>query len=452
MPEAAPRGGRLSLTERLSYGFGDLGYSLAYNMASGFLLYYYTVIVKLPAASVGTIFLAARLLDAVIDILVGVAVDKTRSRWGRTRPYFLFTALPYCLVLVLVFSVPDWSQNAQLVYAFLTFKALGILMSLGSIPYTALMPMMTLDTGERLRLSGMRSIGTSVSVILGTAATMPLVGLFGGGNEQRGFLATAILFAGLSLIALTLLFRNCRERFEDQTSPRFAVLPAIGEMLRNRAWLVCFAFCLLYFVRFGAMISLTAFFAIDVLGRPWMIGVLLPAISGMLLLASFIAPPVLARAGVRKGCFGAILVSIVLFAFLPATEGNPPLFLALYFLASIATSMTITGIFTMAAEAVDYHEWKFGTRNEGLLSSGISLSTKIGMAIGTAAIAYSLGLAGYEPGAVSDVARATIRWSYYGWPIVLLGLQALVVLAWPMDGLHARIRADVAGRLAPQPA
>lgn len=436
MPEAdaeSAGAARLSLTERLSYGFGDFGYSLAYNMAGAFLLFYYTNVVMLPAAAVGTIFLAARLLDAVVDILVGIAVDKTRTRWGRTRPYFLFTAIPYALVFILVFSVPDWSQNAKLIYAFLTFKALGILMSLGSIPYTALMPMMTTDTGERLKLGGMRSIGTSVSVILGTAATMPLVGLLGGGDQQRGFLATAILFAGLSLIALFMLFRNCKERFDDGSSPRFAVLPAIGEMLRNRAWLICFAFTLLYFVRFGTMISLTAFFAIDVLGRPWMISILLPAISGTLLIAAFIAPPILSRAGIRKGCFVAIIVAIALFAALPLVEAQAPLFLALYVAASVATSVTITGIFTMAAEAVDYHEALFGTRNEGLLSSGISLATKIGMAIGTAAIAYSLAAAGYVPNAVSDAARQTIRWSYYGWPIGLLALQAIVVLGWPMS-------------------
>lgn len=429
MPEAADA--RLPLVARLSYGFGDFGYSLAYNMAGAFLLFYYTNVAMLPAAAVGTIFLAARLLDAVVDILVGIAVDKTRSRWGRTRPYFLFTAVPYAAMLILVFSVPDWSQDAKIVYAFLTFKALGILMSLGSIPYTALMPMMTRDTGQRLKLGGMRSIGTSVSVILGTAATMPLVGLFGGGDQQRGFLATAVLFAGLSLVALFMLFRNCRERYDDGASPRFAVLPAVGEMLRNRAWLICFAFTLLYFVRFGTMISLTAFFAIDVLGHPWMISVLLPAISGTLLIAAFIAPPILARAGIRRGCFAAILLAIALFAMLPLAEASPPLFLALYVAASVATSVTITGIFTMAAEVVDYHERLFGTRNEGLLSSGISLATKIGMAVGTAAIAFSLAAAGYAPSAVSDVARHTIRWSYYGWPIVLLALQAIVVLGWP---------------------
>ena len=166
----------LSLRERLSYGFGDMGFSLAYNMASGFLLLYYVNVVKLPATAVGTIFLVARLLDAVIDVLVGIAVDRTQSRWGRTRPYFLFSALPYALVFIAVFAVPDWGQTAQLAYAFITFKALGILMSIGSIAYTALLPMMPQDTTERLRLSGMRSRGTSASVGPDTRRGRPISG------------------------------------------------------------------------------------------------------------------------------------------------------------------------------------------------------------------------------------------------------------------------------------
>lgn len=171
---------RLSLKEKLSYGMGDMGFSLPYNMASGFLLIYYINVVRLPAAAVGTIFLVARLMDAVIDLAVGVAVDRTRTRWGRTRPYFLFTAVPYAVLSVAVFAVPDsWGQTAQLIYAFLTFKALGIMMSLGAIPYTALMPMMTSDTSERLKLGGMRSIGTSVSVVLGTAAVQPILAHLG---------------------------------------------------------------------------------------------------------------------------------------------------------------------------------------------------------------------------------------------------------------------------------
>lgn len=280
---------RLRLSEKLSYGFGDMGFSLPYNMASGFLLLYYVNVVKLPAAAVGTIFLVARLLDAVIDMAVGIAVDRTRSRWGRTRPYFLFTAVPYALCSVAVFAVPEsWSQGAQLVYAFLTFKALGILMSVGSIPYTALMPMMTTDQGERLKLGGWRSVGTSVSVVLGTAAVQPILAAFGGEEQPDGYRVAAAIFAVIGVISILALYRNCQERVVDEAPPRFAILPELGRMVRNRAWIVSFLSCLVYFVRFGGMMSITAYFAIDVLRAPWMIGVMLPAVAGMLLLSAFL--------------------------------------------------------------------------------------------------------------------------------------------------------------------
>lgn len=443
---ATNREGRLSLAERLSYGFGDLGFSLPYNMASGFLLYFYVTVEKLPAAAVGTIFLLARLLDAVIDVLVGISIDRTKSRWGQTRPYFLFMALPYAAVFVAVFAMPAGSEWLRLAYAFATFKALGILMSLGSIPYTALMPMITDRPEDRLKLSGMRSIGTSVSVVLGTAATMPLVGFFGGGDEKRGFLGVAALFALFSLIAIAALFRNCRERVHERNAERQAVLPVVGQMVRNRAWLVAFAFCLAYFIRFGAMMAVTPYFAIDVLHRPWMISIMLPAVAGMLLLSSFFAPPLYARFGIRKGCMIVLSTAIALFAVLPLCEGQPPMFLTVYIGASFATSLTITAAFTMIADTVDWHEWRFGNRSEGILSAGVSLATKVGMALGTAGVAFLLAWVSYSAEAVSETARNAIRWSYYGGTVTLIGVQVLIAMFWPMDGLHQTIRDDIANR------
>lgn len=440
---------RLTLTERLSYGFGDMGFSLPYNMASGFLLIYYINVVRLPAAAVGTIFLVARLMDAVIDVMVGIAVDRTRTRWGRTRPYFLFTALPYAMLSVAVFMVPaGWGQTAQLIYAFLTFKALGILMSLGAIPYTALMPMLTRDTAERLKLGGMRSIGTSVSVVLGTAAVQPILAHFGGENAPGGYQAAAALFALISLVAVMALFRNCRERIVDSAPAHFPLLPEVSRMLRNRAWWVVFGFCLVYFIRFGGMMAVTVYFALDVLQQPWMISVMLPAVAGMLLLSAFVAPPILARTGIRLGCTVALGLAAALYAVLPLVESQPPLFLAVYIAACLANSITITAAFTMGAQAVDYHEWRFASRKEGLLSAGVSLATKVGMAVGTAGIAFALAAAGYDPQAVTDTARNAIRWTYYGGVVALLLIQIVIVLFWPMDGLSQRIRDEIEARNA----
>ena len=444
-------GQKLRFGEKLSYGMGDFGYGLIWNAVGAFLLYYYTNVALLSAAAVGTLFLTARLFDALIDLGVGVMVDRTRTRWGRTRPYFLLTGIPFCIVFVLTFMVPDLSYTGKLIYAFVTFNLLGILFSLGSVPYSALLPMMTAAPGQRLQLSSMRSIGTAASVIVATAATMPLVGALGGGNESRGFFLTALLFGVISLLLIYNLFFNTREGCYDQAPVNFNVLGAVRDMLRNRAWLVTFLFCTLNFVRFGVVLSVTAFFAIEVLRAPWMISILLPAVSGTLLLGAFIAPPILRRTGIRRGCVGAILVAIVLYVMLPFVEATPPLFLTLFISASIAISVTMTAIFAMAADSVDYHEWLYSSRNEGLLSSGISLATKIGMAVGTAVVAYTLAIAGYAPGEVSEGARFAIRWTYYGWPVAVLAIQCAVILWWPMDGMHARIREEVGARNRPEP-
>jgi Na+/melibiose symporter-like transporter len=382
-------------------------------------------------------------------MLVGIAVDRTRSRWGRTRPYFLFSAVPYALCAVAVFAVPqDWGQTAQLIYAFLTFKALGILMSIGSIPYTALMPMMTVDQGERLKLGGWRSVGTSVSVVLGTAAVQPILAAYGGEGQPGGYRVAATIFAAIGLISILALYRNCQERVVDSAPQHFAILPEVGRMINNRAWVVSFLSCFIYFIRFGGMMAITAYFAIDVLRAPWMIGVMLPAVAGMLLLSAFFAPPILRRTGIRRGSVIVLSLAAALFAALPLVESNPPLFLTLYIAGCLANSITITAAFTMIAETVDYHEWLYATRKEGLLSAGISLATKLGMALGTAGVAFVLAASGYAPDAVTDTARGAIRWAYYGGVPALLLIQVVIVLFWPMDGKHAQIRADIEARTA----
>lgn len=434
--------------EKISYGIGDFACGLSWNAVGAFLLYFYTNVALLPAAAVGTLFLLSRLFDAGVDLGVGIMVDRTRTRWGRTRPYFLFTAIPFSILLVLTFTTIDGSTGAKLAYAYVTFSLLGILYSFLAVPFSALMPMMTRDHGTRMQLGSARAIGTSVSVILATAATMPLVILLGGGNERLGFALVALIFAGLTLAALLNLFFSCRERHHDEAPAGGAIMPHVGAMFRNRAWLVTFLFCTLNFLRFGCVISVTAFFAIEVMRAPWMIGILLPAVSGTLLLSAFIAPFIFKRTGIRKGCMIALTLAIVLHLILPWVEAQHGLFLTLFIVAAVLVSVTMTAIFTMAADAVDYHEWVFGTRNEGLLSSGISLSTKIGMAVGTAIIAYVLAIGGYDPKAVTEGARAAIRWSYYGWPIAIMVVQIIIVSFWPMDGLHERIRRDIAAKAA----
>jgi GPH family glycoside/pentoside/hexuronide:cation symporter len=423
----------LSFRAKLSYGLGDFAFGLSWNVIGAFLLFFYTDVALLPAAAVGTLFLASRLLDAVFDPAVGILVDRTRTRWGRARPYLLFGAVPFGLLCAATFWSPPVGEGGRLAWAVVTFVVVGLVFSLVNIPYNALMPMMTRDPAERYRLSGLRSAGTAASVIVATAATTPLVAAIGGGNQRFGFLAVASLFGCISTLLILNLFANCRETVaEPDEAHQSEVVPAIGAMFRNRAWLVVFAFTILNFVRFGALLSATPFFALNVLGHPWMIPVMMPAVSGMLLIASVIAPPYLRRLGMRGGNRMALGAALILFAALPFVEGRPALFLSLYFASSLVLSLTMTAIFAMAAETVDYHQQLYGVRNEGLLSSGISLATKIGMALGGAVIAYGLAIVQYDPAHHTPGAVAGIRWLYYAPALATILLQLACIGFYPL--------------------
>ncbi|GGE82791.1 MFS transporter [Sphingomonas prati] len=427
-PVASPP---LRASAKLAYGLGDFGFGLSWNMVGAFLLFFYTDVALLPAAAVGTLLLISRLADAAVDPLIGMMVDRTRSATGRARPWFRLGAIPFGLLCVATFWSPPGGEAIRLVWAVVTFGVLGLLFSVVNIPYGALLPMMTNRHDERLSLGSLRAAGTAISVIVATAATMPLVGLFGGGDQRRGFLLVAVLF-GLATTLTTLNLLRCPEQVHAADPPsRQRLWPQVRAMVANRAWYTVFLFALLNFVRFGALLAITPFFAIHVLGQPWMISILLPAVSGTLLIGSMLAPAYFRRWGMRRGNLIALGAALPLFALLPLAEGSISLFLTLYLAGSVLLSITMTAIFAMAAEAIDHHETLTGTRNEGLLSSGISLSTKIGMAIGGALVAYGLAAVGYAPGTVGAGVVAGMRWLYYAPILTCLVAQMAVIARYP---------------------
>jgi GPH family glycoside/pentoside/hexuronide:cation symporter len=229
------------------------------------------------------------------------------------------------------------------------------------------------------------------------------------------------------------VFINCHEAVthRDDGQPRGGVGAAIGAMLRNRAWQVVSLFTLLNFVRFGALLSVTAYFAINVLQKPWMISILLPAVSGTLLIGAAIAPPYLRRFGTRRANTMALAAAILLTCTLPWFEDRPPVFLAVYLCAQTFLGLTMTSIFAMAAECVEHHERQFGIRDEGLLSSGVSFSLKVGTALGSAVTAYGLAYAGYQPAAISAHAVHIIRELYYVPAVTVGALQLLCIQFYP---------------------
>lgn len=448
---APPRPGpekRLGFTEKLSYGLGDLSASLAWNTASAFALIFYTDIALLPAAAIGFLLFFTRIFDAILDLFLGFAVDRTRTRWGRARPYLLYAAVPIGILTAFTFYVPDLSENMRLFYAWITYFLLGLFVSIANIPYSALMPLMTSDFKEKLDLSAARSIATSIGVIAVTAGFMHMVGWLGRGDQEQGYFLTATIIGATATIMLLLCFMNCRERNVLGSERLEGIWVSLRHLFSNQAWLTVSTFAFANFIRFGGILALTPLFAIYVLGKPWMISILMPALSGTLLLAAFFAPPILKRLGMRTGCILSLIGAAICYIILPFTETQPWLFIGIYILSSLIISVTLTATYAMASDAVDYHEWTTGVRHEGLLSAGVAFAIKVGMALGGSFIAFGLAFGGYNPENVTEQAKDVMSWMYYGIPLVAFALQLFIIRFYPVDALRGQIDAELKARRA----
>jgi len=423
----------LSRLEVFGFGAGEVALSLSWNAVGAFALYFYTNIAFLPAAIIGTILFVTRIFDAILDVVIGLVVDRTNTRWGKARPYLLFGAIPFGLLSVFVFISPDASETVRLIWAGATYFLLGLVLSGISIPTHAMLPMMARNLEDKLKLSASRSVGTSIGVIAVTASFLPAVKLFGSGDERQGFLIMATIIGVLATSFLFLMFATCRERFTIKSDLSQKVGKSLKSMVRNLAWLVVSGFAFLNFIRFGAILALTPYFAINVLEKPWMISILMPALSGTLLVSAFFAPAILKRLEMRNGCSWSIACAGVLYLLLPLVEESPWTFIGIYVASSMFVSVTLTGTFAMASDAVDFHQWRFGARQEGMLSAGLAFSVKAGMAFGAAIIAYALAFSDYDPTNVSEGSKQVISLLYYGIPPLIFAIQFVCLRLYPID-------------------
>jgi GPH family glycoside/pentoside/hexuronide:cation symporter len=445
VPNASQTPDRPGLAEQLSYIGGEFASNFAWNMVAGFLLYYYSDIALLPVAALGTLMLAARVLDAAIDPIVGIAVDHTRSRWGQARPYLLFASIPFGILCVATFAVPDWAPSAKVLYGYLTFTLLGVCYSLLYIPYGALQPMMVRDPALKVRIGSWRAMATSLASIVVYSLVQPIASLTGPAKRAQGFTLAATVVATISVALYLLVYARVRERFVAPT--KGSGQSVIGELRRlaaNPVWQFVFIYVLLIFIRIGVMVSVTAYFANNVLHRPWVLSVLLPMLSVAILLGGFLAGQLLRRFGRRTLNALALVSTAVIYLVLPYFEGSTMQLVAGFMAANIGGGILAATVFIACSDAVEYHEWTYGERSEGLVFATVSFGMKVGMAIGAAATAYALSWVNYDPRAMSSDATQMVRILFYYVPVGLCVLQ--LVCVWLLGRERVRPGAPATGQ------
>lgn len=229
----------LSFREKFGYGLGDSASNFFFQVFNIFLLYYYTDIFGLHPASVGIMFLATKVIDAISDPLMGIIADRTNTRWGKFRPYLQWIAIPYGLLGYAMFSNPQFSATGKLIYAYATYTLMMLAYTAINIPYSALMGVMSSSSIERTSVSSYRFICAFVAAwLIGTFVT-PLKTMLGGGNEAEGFRLTMLLFAGLSIALFWVTFATTKERVKPLQKNTDLKLD-FKAMLGNGPWIALF--------------------------------------------------------------------------------------------------------------------------------------------------------------------------------------------------------------------
>jgi len=443
---------RLGPTQYLGYAAGDSANNLAFSMSSMFLLLYYTDVAGISAAAVGTMFLVVRFWDALADLFAGRLVDKTQSRWGKFRPFILFGALPLLLMSVAVFSIPTplHGTSGGLVWAYITYAALGLLYSLVNIPYGSLAAAMTQAPTERAKLATWRVYGSNLTILMLAFVVAPQIK--GSSNLQRSLTITTLLFVVVGAALYLFTFLTAKEQVQRDV-PQVSLRQSFATLKTNRPLIMLCVSSLLFLTGMIAASTVGAFYARDVLGNAnAFIFMTLVQTAGTFAIAAFI-PKLVRTLGKKRGYLVLGLVAIVAGAGITLAPGAGlvvPLFF--FFLLGIGVGGVNTLMWALEADTVEYGEWKTGVRTEGTTYALFSFTRKLGQALGGSAAAYTIGLGGYLAGkgvVQTDSAKTAIKVAAGVLPAGFILLSLALMFFYPLtERVFRDVVADVAARRA----
>ena len=440
----------LPLREKLGYGIGDFGFNLYWANIWSFLLIFYTDVMGLGLAAVGTMMLVTKLVCAVADPMIGAVADRTQTRHGRFRPWLLWGTLPLVVMGVLTWTVPDLGAGGKLLWAYVTFSLLMLCYTVLSMPYSALSGVITPDPQQRTTLISFRFIAAFAGTTLVNWLTLDLVRWLGRGDEPLGWQLALAIYGVIAAACFLAVFLTTRERVRAlPQQERSAVRQDVADLLHNRPWLVLFALALIIMITIVMRSGSLAYYLKYYLDRPELTGVFLGSYSVALAVGAALTP-VMTRYVDKKRLLmwlmaGVGVASCAMY-FVPA-DAVWVLF-ALNLLIGLMLGPKSPLAFSMYADCADYTEWKTGRRATAMTFAAATFSQKLGGALASAGIAWLLAAMGYVANqAQSDASRLGIALALTVIPGVVALVAAWVMRFYPLDDTAlARVQAELQQR------
>ena len=446
---------KVKVGEKLSYALGDVGSNLIYQPLTAFALFYLTNIAGIGAAIAGTILLLGQLLNGVTDLVLGVLIDKTRTRWGKTRPWILFSALPMALCLIAVFAIPTGlDETGKVVWAFVAYAlVMAVFYTASNVAYSALLSVITSNPRTRVTLTSMRFIFAVFTSLIVTTVTLPAVNALGGG--QGAWTTIAVIYGVISVVTFLVVFFGTRERIiavdDEQSSAKQPLKVMLGQLFRNRYFLLAAALFLLFYLVSGLSQAVGVYYAADILHSEAAFSLLsLVGIFPLLLGIPFM-PWLMGKFG-KRPLFLVGTALMLVGALLPVIDPRSlPIVLIGGVLRGFGMVPLTAGIFALVADVVDYGEWKNGVRTDGLIFSSVVFGQKLGGGLASAGTGWILAIGGYAAGAQTQTAGAeqAILTAYVYVPIVLTVLIGVVVWFFRIERYRPQIEIYLAQHDAP---
>lgn len=448
---------KLSFAEKVSYGFGDFGNGFMFDLGQAFLLKFFTDVAGIPAVSAAFVFVVTKVFDAFMDPIAGTYIDtrKVTGHSGRFRGIMFRSSIALALLTVLTFVTPGSTPTWNLVYAYISYMAWGVLYSFTNVPYGSLASVMTQDSQQRAQLASFRQAGSVSALLLTGVLFMPIVYAFD--NPRVGYAVAAAVMSVIGVIGFFIALTGTRERVPVARCDEKMTFGEFGRTITgNRPLLVLILMTVFSIAAYNLATAMIVYFTQYYLGNKSLVSTVnLISIGSSILVIPAI--PLLTRllGKKRTALFGfALAAAAYLVNLLVPT--NVVVFTILLSLSYIGVALPNSIQWALVSDVIDYGHWKNGTRREGITYSAFNFSRKIAQAVAASLAGFGLGAIGYVANQPQTEATLTgMKFLQVGFPAIGLAIAGCILaFLYPLpDKLHTelveQIHARDAGREVP---
>lgn len=417
---------KVSFLEKVGYSLGDLAANLVFQTLITYLAYFYTDIYGLKNTDASIVMLSVGLVAAFLfNPIIGVLADRTNSRWGKFRPWILYTAIPLGVVAFLAFSTPHFAYKGKLIYAAVTYTLLLLLYASSNLPYSALSGVITGDMSERNSISSYRFVAVMFAQFFVQVFMLPIIQYAGKGDKAVGIEIVMSWLAIVGSIMLLVTFLSTRERIVPRTENKSTLKDDLTDLSKNKPWLIMLTLTILVFITLAMKGGSYIYYFSNYVDKAALSKFISPVVNGMSAVGMnfFGSDPVSAGFGLFNAGgivfmilgislsknladkygkrdvykYGLLVATFFVFIFVFFKPENILLMFASQILHGFSYGITIPILWAMIADVADYSEWKTNRRATAIIFSAMMVGLKAGLSIGGALVTWILSLYGYIP-------------------------------------------------------